>query len=106
MNTNSTTTLGSTRCVARARTSACARRLPRSWRVAGATALVRTRADSPARPDAAVVVDSTIDPHDDPLVARFGQAPSDPANDPLVIRYGRPDATNAEDPLVIRFGSN
>ena len=75
--------------------------------VAGATALVGTREDSPARPDtAAVVVDSTIDPHDDPLVARFGQAPSDPANDPLVIRYGQADAMNAEDPLVIRFGSN
>jgi len=56
--------------------------------------------------DAIVELDSTIDAHEDPLVARFGQAPSDPADDPLVVRYGRADARNAEDPLVIRFGRN
>ena len=40
----------------------------------------------------AVVANRTTDPHDDPLVARFGQAESDPANDPLVIRYGGANA--------------
>ena len=106
MNTNSTTTLGSTRA-SRVPVRVLVAATAALVAVAGATALVRTRADSPARPDAAaVVVDSTIDAHEDPLVARFGQAPSDPANDPLVIRYGRADATKSEDPLVIRFGSN
>ena len=58
--------------------------------VAGAMAFVGTREDAPARPaPRAVVANRATDPHDDPLVARFGQAESDPANDPLVIRYGR-----------------
>ena len=57
--------------------------------VAGAMAFVGTREDAPARPaPRAVVANRATDPHDDPLVARFGQAESDPANDPLVIRYG------------------
>jgi hypothetical protein len=55
------------------------------------------------KPPTAVATTPALNPHDDPLITRFGRPALDPQNDPLITRFGHAPFNPHDDPLINRY---